>query len=242
VVGVSGVHFKDPLISPSSRVFREESVYTNHSKFLFVVGRTEDAVYVRQAAISQLLHDRMAAPTVDKGSAEMAGSYQLLAQVHEVLRVARASVSRLLKSDVEWSWDGQAESAFLKIKESLLSAPILALPDGTRPYSVVCDASDFAIGCALLQVNERDHERVVSYQSGQLQAAEKNYPVQDKELLAMKYPLVKFCVHLLGALPFMVYTEHASLRTATQSPHMFKVEYKLGWLNVLADALSRRPD
>ncbi|KAG3146244.1 hypothetical protein PC128_g24046 [Phytophthora cactorum] len=91
----------------------------------------------------------------------------------------------------------------------------------------------------------------------QLKAAERNYPVHDKELLAMKYALVKFRVHLLGSRPFVIYTDHASLRTAINSPHLsqrmarwlpffveynFRVEYKPGKLNVLANALSRRPD
>ncbi|POM77036.1 Putative retroelement [Phytophthora palmivora] len=73
----------------------------------------------------------------------------------------------------------------------------------------------------------------------------------------MKCALVKFSVHLLGSRPFMIYTDHASLRMATNSPNLlqrmvrwlsffaeynFRVEYKPGKLNVLADALSRRPD
>ncbi|POM60499.1 LOW QUALITY PROTEIN: putative retroelement [Phytophthora palmivora] len=73
----------------------------------------------------------------------------------------------------------------------------------------------------------------------------------------MKYALVKFRVHLLGPRPFVIYTDHASLWTATNSLHLsqqmarwlsffaeynFHVEYKPGKLNVLADALSRRPD
>ncbi|KAG2804742.1 hypothetical protein PC111_g17549 [Phytophthora cactorum] len=73
----------------------------------------------------------------------------------------------------------------------------------------------------------------------------------------MKYALVKFRVHLLGSRLFGISTDHVSLRTATNSPHLsqrmarwlsffaeynFRVEYKPGKLNVLADALSRRPD
>ncbi|KAG3161050.1 hypothetical protein PC128_g20892 [Phytophthora cactorum] len=73
----------------------------------------------------------------------------------------------------------------------------------------------------------------------------------------MKYALAKFRVYLLGSGPFVVYTGHASLRTAVTSPQIsqrmarwlsffaeydFLVENKTGRLNVVADALSRRPD
>ena len=58
---------------------------------------------------------------------------------------------------------------------------------------------------------------MISVESCHLKDTEKNYPVHDKEILAMKYALVKFRVHLLGSKPFVVYTDHASLRTATQS-------------------------
>ncbi|KAE8875345.1 hypothetical protein PF003_g40525 [Phytophthora fragariae] len=62
-------------------------------------------------------------------------------------------LTNLLKKDAVWSWTSEAQQAFEAIKSSLQSAPILALPDEERPFSVVCDASDFAIGCALLQVD-----------------------------------------------------------------------------------------
>ncbi|GMF50386.1 unnamed protein product [Phytophthora fragariaefolia] len=107
--------------------------------------------------------------------------------------------------DAVWSWTSEAQQAFEAIKSSLQSAPILALPDEDRPFSVVCDAFDFAIGCALLQVDANGRERVVSFQSRQLKAAEKNYPVHDKGLLAIKYALVKFRVHRLGHKPIVIY-------------------------------------
>ncbi|GMG18210.1 unnamed protein product [Phytophthora fragariaefolia] len=125
-----------------------------------------------------------------------------------------------LKKDAEWRWNAEHQHAFEAIKDSLFNTPILALPDPDRPFSVVCDASDFAIGCTLLQADAEGRERVIAFESRQLKAAEKNYPVHDKELLAMKYALVKFMVHLLGSKPFVIYTDHASLRTATQSPHL----------------------
>ena len=71
-----------------------------------------------------------------------------------------------------------------------------------------------------MQYNADGAERVVYYQSRQLQAAERNYPVNDKELLAMKYAQAKFRVYLFGDKPFLFYTDHPSLRTAVDSPHL----------------------
>ena len=163
----------------------------------------------------------------------------------------------LLRKDEVWRWTPSHQDAFAAAMKSLRDAPVLARADYTKPFHVVCDASDFAIGCALMQHDDDGHERVVSYQSRQLKPAERNYPVHDKELLAMKYALVKLRVYLLGESKFAIYTDHASLRTATKSPHLsqrmarwlsffaeynFVVHYKPGKTNILADALSRRPD
>ena len=90
---------------------------------------------------------------------------------------------------------------FKAVKGGLLHAPILALPDSDRPFSVACDASDFFIGRTLLQTDIEGRERIIVFESRQLKTAEKNYPVHDKEPLAMKYALVKFRVHLLGSKP-----------------------------------------
>ncbi|KAE8912209.1 hypothetical protein PF003_g3915 [Phytophthora fragariae] len=166
-------------------------------------------------------------------------------------------LSQLLKKDAAWVWTADCQEAFDAVKQGLTEAPILAVADQDRPFHVMCDAPDFAIGCALMQHDHEGRDRVVYYQSRQLKPDERDYPVHDKELLAMKYALAKFRVYLLGSRPFVVYTDHASLRTAIKSPHIsqrmarwlsffaeynFQVEYKPGRLNVVADALSRRPD
>ncbi|KAG3127040.1 hypothetical protein PI126_g22048 [Phytophthora idaei] len=152
-------------------------------------------------------------------------------------------LSQILKKAAEWKWTAEYQQAFDAVKQGLTEAPILAVADQDRPFHVVCDASDFAIGCALMQHDHEGRDRVVYYQSRQLKPAERNYPVHDKELLAMKYALAKFRVYLLGSGPLVVYTDHASLRTAVKSSHIsqrmarwlsffaeydFRVEYKPG--------------
>ncbi|GMF37997.1 unnamed protein product [Phytophthora fragariaefolia] len=146
-------------------------------------------------------------------------------------------LSKLLKKDAEWRWNAEHQDAFEVIKDSLLHAPILALPDPDRPFSVVCDASDFAIGCALLEADAEGRERVIAFESRQLKAAEKNYPVHDKELLAMKSCVTTHCDTVASHL-----ATDGPMAILLCAEYNFEVKYKPGKQNALADALSRRPD
>ncbi|KAG2830052.1 hypothetical protein PC116_g25396 [Phytophthora cactorum] len=109
-------------------------------------------------------------------------------------------LSQLVKADATWAWRPEHQATFDVVKRGLSTAPVLMLPDHSKPFHVVCDASDLAIGCALMQFDDEGRERVVRYQSRQLKPAERNYAVHDKELLAMRYALIKFRVYLLGVL------------------------------------------
>ena len=77
----------------------------------------------------------------------------------------------LPKTDVEWCWTSTEHDVFQAVKESLLHASILNLPDPDKSFSVVCDASDFSIGSAMLQTNIDGRERVIAFESRQIKAA-----------------------------------------------------------------------
>ena len=83
---------------------------------------------------------------------------------------------------------------------------------------MICEAIDLSIGCALMQYDTGGAERVVCYQSLQLQVAERNYHMHDKKPLAMEYELGNSRVYLLRDRPFVVHTDEAPLHTSVTSP------------------------
>nr|GFB46710.1 retrotransposon protein, putative, Ty3-gypsy subclass [Tanacetum cinerariifolium] len=76
------------------------------------------------------------------------------------------------------------EAAFQLLKQKLCSAPILALPEGSKDFIVYCDASNKGLGAVLMQ-----REKVISYASRQLKVHEKNYMTHDLELGAVVFAL-----------------------------------------------------
>ena len=70
---------------------------------------------------------------------------------------------RLLKKNENWKWSADCQRSFEGIKRSLIQSPVLAIAARDRPFQVVCDASDLAIGCTLMQYDADDAERVVCY-------------------------------------------------------------------------------
>lgn len=124
---------------------------------------------------------------------------------------------------------------------------------GANKIFVCTDASDFCTGAVLLYGPSLETARPVAFESAQLKAAELNYPVHEKELLAIVRALKKWRVDLLGA-PFTVYTDHRTLENFTTQKHLsrrqarwqeflgqydYTIAYIPGEDNQAADALSR---
>ncbi|GJV88464.1 putative reverse transcriptase domain-containing protein [Tanacetum coccineum] len=77
-----------------------------------------------------------------------------------------------------------------------VSAPILALPEGTKDFVVYCDASLKGYGAVLMQ-----REKVIAYASRKLKVHEKNYSTHDLELGAIVFALRIW--RLLGLKDFL---------------------------------------
>ncbi|KAL0433644.1 UNVERIFIED_CONTAM: Transposon Tf2-11 polyprotein [Sesamum latifolium] len=133
----------------------------------------------------------------------------------------------------------------------MVTDPVLALPDMSKPFVVETDASDFALGGVLMQDGHP-----VAFESRKLKDIEWHYSVHEKELLAVVHCLRLWRLYLLDS-PFMVKTDNTIVSHFMTQPKLtsrqarwqelllefhFVLEYRAGSSNHVADALSRRAD
>ena len=109
---------------------------------------------------------------------------------------------RLLKKDAEFSWTDDCELAFEKLKEALVTAPVLVYPmfgEG-ESFILVTDASMEGLGAVLGQKREDGHVHPVAYASRSLNPHEKNYSITELETLGLVWAVKHFRPYLLGHL------------------------------------------
>ena len=125
-------------------------------------------------------------------------------------RVA-APLTRLTCKD-KLEWGPQAEKAFQNLKTAFTKAPILVHHDFAKAFYLETDAYDFALGAVLSQMGIDGKLHPVAFYSWKFSAAEINYEIHDKELLAIVDSFQEWQHFLEGAAhPLTVYTDHRNL-------------------------------
>jgi hypothetical protein len=127
-------------------------------------------------------------------------------------------MNELLRKGVEFIWDEKQQEAFDKLKQKLVTAPILEYPDYEKPFILFTDASGKGLGAVLSQKHD-DKEVVIAYASQGLNKAEQNYPITEQEALAVIWAIEHFYKYLIWRR-FTVITDHSALITLmkTQEP------------------------
>ena len=154
-------------------------------------------------------------------------------------------------------WGPACEAGFQALKDRLVSAPVLAYADFSRPFVLDIDASFSGLGAVLSQ-DQGDGRRPIAYASRGLRPTERNmqnYSSRKLELLGLKWAVTeKFREYLMGHR-CTVYTDNnplSYLHTARlgATEHRWAAElalfdldirYRPGTANRNADALSRLP-
>jgi hypothetical protein len=169
-----------------------------------------------------------------------------------------APLYALTKKDVPFSWQSNHQEAFDAIKHAFTQAPILAHFCPSAPCVVETDASDFAIGMILSQVQPDGGLRPLAFHSRKFTPAEINYETHDKELLAIVVAVSRWRHYLEGSPhKVKILSDHNNLRyfatskilnrrqarwSMILSEYDFVIHHRAGSLSGQPDALSRRPE
>jgi hypothetical protein len=158
-------------------------------------------------------------------------------------------MTKLTQKDVKFQWTNECENSFSTLKYSLVTSPILTLPEPGKRFTVYSDASLIGLGCVLMQDG-----KVIAYASRQLKKHEQNYPTHDLELAAVVFAL-KIWRHYLYGESCDIFTDHKSLKYLFTQKELnlrqrrwlelikdydLTIQYNPGRANVVADALSRK--
>jgi hypothetical protein len=233
---------------------RQHRLFVKRSKCAFGVPSvgylghiiSADGVAMDPAKV-QAIHDwpQPRSPRAVRGFLGLAGYYRKF--VHNYGAIA-APLTALLKKE-GFTWNDDAAAAFTALKAAVTSAPVLALPDFTKPFVVECDASTYGFGAVLLQ-----EAHPLAFFSRPVAPRHRSLAAYERELIGLVLAVRHWRPYLWGRR-FTVRTNHYSLkylldqRLATIPQHHwvgkllgfdFVVEYKSGATNTVADALSRR--
>ncbi|KAL6340647.1 hypothetical protein AAG906_010555 [Vitis piasezkii] len=94
-------------------------------------------------------------------------------------------IFRLLRKSQPTIWDDDCQHAFEKIKECLLSSPVLVPPTPGCPLLLYLSVSDTAMGCMLAQLDDLGKERAIYYRSKRMLKYECRYIMIERLCLAL---------------------------------------------------------
>jgi transposase InsO family protein len=157
--------------------------------------------------------------------------------------------------DVHAAWGPAQQQAFEGLKQLLTTAPVLAHADPSKPYVLRTDASDYALGGVLMQEQGGDMHPV-AYHSRKFTPAEARYGAYAREMAAV-IDSVRHFEHYADGQHLTVESDQQALSWFFKQGHLDKMQvrwlaalqaydlelrYVKGRYNLVADALSRRPD
>ena len=176
--------------------------------------------------------------------------------IHDYATLARP-LNDLTKKDVKWHWGKEEQEAFDAIKYAISHAPVLAHPDMEKPFIVEADASGIAYG-AILSQEHNGELRPIAFLSHSFNATERNYPVHDREMMAVVQAFREWRRYLLQSPhKTVVLTDHKNLEYFRASHDLqrrqirwqveldefyFGFQHRPGKQSVKPDALSRKFD
>jgi hypothetical protein len=152
-----------------------------------------------------------------KGFLEHTGYYRRY--IYKYAIIALPLTQLLKKSELPPVWTPSCTKAFETLKQKLVIAPILVPPNWDKDFDVYVDASNVAIGSILSQKDNDKHDHPIYFASRQLNAAEKNYSITERDALGMIFSVQKFR-HYLLRYKFTFHVDHDALKYMINKPQL----------------------
>ena len=151
-----------------------------------------------------------------------------------------------------FEFDEECLSAFLMLKEALISTPVMQAPNWELPFLVMSDASDYAVRTILGQRKD-NKPNAIYYASRTLGKAQVNYATTKKDFLAVVLALEKFHSYLINS-KVIIFSDHVALKRlikkSNSKPRLiqwvlllkefdFEIKDKVKLANMVTNYLSR---
>ena len=192
----------------------------------------------------------MPRPIDKKGVQRLLGMVNYVAKFLPNTSAITAPLRELVKKNAHWKWSIEHTESFNRIKEMLVSKQCLVFYDVNKEVTLQVDACNTGLGAALLQDG-----KPVAYASRSMTAAQRNYAIIEKELLAVLFGCERFHHYIYGK-EVRVMSDHKPLEAIMKKPlssapprlqrmllrlqkYNIVLSYKAGKEMILADTLSR---
>ena len=139
-------------------------------------------------------------------------------------------LTELTKDGQKWRFEKNETQAFLQLKAALINAPVLRLPDFSRPFVVTTDANLVSVG-AILEQDFGHGLQPVAYESKKLSTAEQRYGAYERELLGIVWAVGKWKHFLQNH--FVIQTDHSTLTSLPNQKAVNRRVWK--WIALLQD-------
>ena len=254
----------DERIREVLRRLQKENVTLNSKKCQFSVqevkflGQTinESGISPDQDKVKAIID--MPEPTDVSGIRRFLGMINQLGKFTPHLAEITKPMRDLLSKKNDWTWGHAEQMCFAQLKESLTSAPVLALYNANRETTLSANASSYGLGAVLLQKQPDGELQPVAYASRAMSGVEQRYAQIEKEALATTWACERHSDFLIGKT-FHIEIDHKPLvsllgqKTLDELPpriqlfrmRLMRFRYSMSHVPgkdlITADALSRAP-
>jgi len=124
----------------------------------------------------------------------------------------------LLRKDKRFDWTQECQDAFETMKKWFTEELVLAMPDHSKPFQIESDASKYATGAVLLQLDSNGDRHPVAFYSKTFSPAERNYDIHDRELLAIIWALEAWRHYIQGSAHTTIILQIIRIWPLTKKP------------------------